>query len=556
MNSSFLTNAPKDLKIIELGDPLYHYAKVISNTRFGHLPAAVAYCKNADHVAYCVDECRTHDIPFRVRSGGHQHEGMCSANNVIIIDISEINKIEFDETNKAVAWIPAGKQLGQVYDELQEIGKTIPGGGCQSVNVGGLAQGGGWGVSIRKFGLTCDSVTDIEIVLASGKRVIANAANEYADLFRALKGGGGGNFGVVIRFKFNLVSILPVTTNFTLQWEEPEKIKAIVTKWAELHSIHDGIDERLSATCTMLIVKPVEGKIVDGKKSVVHGRMGGKFYGSKIELLALLIKYFGVLAMNKITPETFTENPEGYSESLKEEKSVVKSAKFAKSDFKSFDAKSKTISYTKNQRELIDFINPTSNIQYVDIATDTGECKKLDLTVLPNSGPGSTCDRPHPHKVSSSFPKDEIEHNDLVEAIYSYLEKSCYYADVNMYMSFHCMGGAVARSTNNSFGYSQKPYMLQIQCWWDDVSNAFTNEGRNTVYVQWVKDFRESITNYTEGSFINFVDKTLVSDIEKDENRLKLLKIYYNDKLGELRSVKKKYDSDQLFSFEMSILPE
>lgn len=545
MNSSFINNAPNDLKIVSFGDPLYHYARVISNTRFGHMPANIAYCASVDHVSYCIKYCNENTVPFRVRAGGHQHEGMCSANNVIIIDVSEMNKLPKFDAHTETLWIPAGKQLGQVYDELGEKGKTIPGGGCQSVNVGGLTQGGGWGVSVRKYGLTCDSVTDIEIVLASGDVVIANAHpdNEYSDLFWALKGGGGGNFGVVTRFKFNLVSILPVTTNFRLRWEEPEEVKAVVTKWAELHAEIGGIDERLSATCTMIIVK-----------SEVHGRMGGKFYGDKVELLNLLIEYFGVLVVNKVVPETFTETPKGYSDSQKQEKMLSKSMLSA-ATATTFEAAAFK-SYATSQRELIDFINPTGSVQYVD--NEGEKCKKLDLTVLPDSPPGSTCDRPHPHKVSSSFPKDKINHEELVKAIYDYLKQSCYYADVNMYMSFHCMGGAVTRNAgNNAFGYAHKPYMLQIQAWWDDVTNAFTNEGRNTVYVKWVKDFRESIAEYTEGSFINFVDKTLVSDIKNDENRLKLLGIYYTEKnLNKLRKIKTKYDAEQLFNFEMSILPE
>ncbi|WP_298516157.1 FAD-dependent oxidoreductase [uncultured Kordia sp.] len=555
MNSPFKDHAPKDLKIVNFGDPLYHYARVISNTRFGKMPISIAYCKHAEHVQYCVNYCRDHGVPFRVRSGGHQHEGMCSADKAIIIDLSEIHTLPPFDENTEKLWIPAGKQLGQVYTELAKKGKTIPSGGCQSVNVGGLTQGGGWGVSVRKYGLTCDSVTKIEIVLANGDIVHASE-EEHSDLFWALKGGGGGNFGVVIRFEFKLVSILPVTTNFSLQWEKPDEIKDVITKWAELHAKKDGIDEALSATCNMLIVKSP-----DGKKSDVQGRMGGKFYGSKVELLKLLIDYFGVLVVDKITETTFKEMPKGYSESLQENNSQ---ADFSiSSNENSFQSKSVMTtdntsfdSYAANQRMLIDFINPIGSIQYAE--NTLKECKNLDLTVLPDRGPSSTCDQPHPHKVSSSFPKDTVNHRALVEAIYDYLKGSCYYADVNMYMSFHCMGGAVTRNADsNAFGYAQKPYMLQIQAWWDDVSNAFTNEGRNIEYLKWVKTFRESIAEHTEGSFINFVDKTLVPDIEKDENRLELLEIYYTKKnLEKLRRIKSMYDPNQLFSFEMSILPE
>ncbi|AXG71293.1 putative FAD-linked oxidoreductase YvdP [Kordia sp. SMS9] len=534
MNSSFKEKAPEYLKIVCKDDPLYQYARVISNTRFGHMPDCIAYCKKASHVQYCINYCRDNNAPFRIRSGGHQHEGMCSADNVIIIDLSEIHEIIYE--SDTTAWIPAGKQLGQVYDELAKHGKTIPGGGCQSVNVGGLTQGGGWGVSVRKFGLTCDSVTEIEIVLASGEIVIANALNEYSDLFKALKGGGGGNFGVVIGFKFNLVSILPVVTTFGLLWENPETYLPIITKWAKLHAISGAIDESLSATCTMIIANTI-----DKDRNEIHGRMGGKFYGSEKNLRILLKEYFGEDVIETADTANFNQIPEDYD-------------KIPSNSTKKSQKNEHVISYATDQRALIDFINPAGKIQYVNI--NHGSCQKLDLTVLPNSGPSSTCDRPHPHKVSSSFPKDDVDHAVLVEAIYTYLDTSCYYADVNMYMSFHCMGGAVTRSTDNSFGYSQKPYMLQIQCWWDDVSNAFTNVGRNTVYVAWVKQFRESIAEFTEGSFINFVDKTLVADIEEDANRLKLLEIYYTKKnLDMLCGIKKKYDPTQLFNFEMSILP-
>ncbi|MEM6686749.1 MAG: BBE domain-containing protein, partial [Bacteroidota bacterium] len=85
-------------------------------------------------------------------------------------------------------------------------------------------------------------------------------------------------------------------------------------------------------------------------------------------------------------------------------------------------------------------------------------------------------------------------------------------------------------------------------------SNAFTNKARNEAYLKWVKKFREAIDEYTEGAFINFVDKTLVDNIK--EQRLELLEIYYTkENLERLRNIKKEYDPEQLFHFEMSILP-
>ncbi len=143
----------------------------------------------------------------------------------------------------------------------------------------------------------------------------------------------------------------------------------------------------------------------------------------------------------------------------------------------------------------------------------------------------------------------------MVEQIYDFLSKSCYYGDVNMYMSFHCLGGAVRKDPKDRvFAFSEKPYLLQIQCWWDDISNAFSNQARNEQYVQWVADFRTHLSPLTEGSFINFIDKDLVENPETPEGRLKLLEIYYGDKnLQKLRKFKSTFDTNNLFEFEMSI---
>ena len=144
MTSIFSKNLPSDLLIVTQNDELYQYARVISNTRFGHMPLLIAYCKNAKHVSYCVNQCRDNKVEFRIRSGGHQHEGMSSGQGVVIIDVTKMNQIDYRRANRA--WMPAGMQLQMTYDDLEAKGLTIPGGACQSVNVGGLTQGGGWEV--------------------------------------------------------------------------------------------------------------------------------------------------------------------------------------------------------------------------------------------------------------------------------------------------------------------------------------------------------------------------------------------------------------------------
>ncbi len=383
--SEFKNQAPKDLIIIDRTDSLYHYARAISNTRFGHQPMSIAYCKTAEHVQYCINFSRDHERTFRVRSGGHQHEGMCSGNGVIIIDLSEMNTIKYVKGNKCEAWIPVGKQLETTYKELEKNNQTIPGGGCQSVNIGGITQGGGWGYSIRNFGMTCDHILEAEIVLADGS-IETVSEHHLPELFWSLKGGGGGNFGVVTRFKFRLSPLTPKVTSFTLTWTEPNEIKGVIKRWMDLHAItgKSELDPALSSSCTMIIIDPEEEKFKGGQVSLVHGRMGGQFYGSKKELVKLLRKKF-----------------KGY---------IPRKRDFTLLEEVTYDVKKKILIETKNespsslarhQSVVANFLNPTTTLEQGLEAPK--KCGKRNLRILPDP-PSSTCDRPHPHKVSSSFP--------------------------------------------------------------------------------------------------------------------------------------------------------
>ena len=135
------------------GDFRYNRDKEISNSYFSHKPAAIAFPRATSQVSFAIRQYLLKNkqmkkggkIPLRIMSGGHQHEGMSSTDDAFIIRLSELGNIVFNE-DKTEAWIPAGMKLGTVYQELAFHRKIIPAGGCMNVNVGGLTQGGGWGM--------------------------------------------------------------------------------------------------------------------------------------------------------------------------------------------------------------------------------------------------------------------------------------------------------------------------------------------------------------------------------------------------------------------------
>ena len=137
-------------------------------------------------------------VPLRARSGGHSYAGYSTLSGGMVLDLRNLRGISVDMHNRT-ATIGAGSQLIDVYAALAARGVTIPAGSCPSVGIAGHALGGGMGLAGRRFGLTADNVLSVQIVTADGRLRTANAQSN-PDLYWALRGGGGGNFGVVTSF--------------------------------------------------------------------------------------------------------------------------------------------------------------------------------------------------------------------------------------------------------------------------------------------------------------------------------------------------------------------
>jgi hypothetical protein len=195
--------------------PSYAEAKLVYNLRFADLdPAAVAYCASAVDVQRCLSFARTHGIAPTPRSGGHSYGGYSSGSG-LVIDVSRLNTVTTDPSTMA-AVIGTGTQLVDVYAQLSDAGMLLPAGSCPTVGIAGLTLGGGVGVVSRKYGLTCDNLTSVDIVTADG-RILTASRDENEDLFWASQGGGGGNFGIATSFTFALHP-LPSLALFTINW--------------------------------------------------------------------------------------------------------------------------------------------------------------------------------------------------------------------------------------------------------------------------------------------------------------------------------------------------
>ena len=175
-------------------------------------PAAVALCETPQDVAETIRFARRVGAETAARGGGHCFAGRSSTRGILI----ELSRMSSVSVNAGIATVGAGALLGDVYEQLDKLGLTIAGGACPSVGIAGLTLGGGLGVLGRRYGLTSDQLVGAQVVLADG-RVVDCDEHRDADLFWALRGAGGGHFGVVTSFAFRTVPADDLTC-FKLTW--------------------------------------------------------------------------------------------------------------------------------------------------------------------------------------------------------------------------------------------------------------------------------------------------------------------------------------------------
>jgi FAD/FMN-containing dehydrogenase len=182
-------------------DPAYEEARHIVNRRFDKHPACIIQAAGPADVRYAVDFARENRLLLAVKGGGHSDLGASTCDGGLMIDLSAMRGVRVDASARR-AWVMGGTLTGSIEHEAAAEGLMAPLGDRNTVGIGGLATGGGFGRISRRFGLTLDTIKSVDIVTADGRLVHASSS-EKRDLFWAVR-GGGGNFGVVTTFELQL----------------------------------------------------------------------------------------------------------------------------------------------------------------------------------------------------------------------------------------------------------------------------------------------------------------------------------------------------------------
>jgi FAD/FMN-containing dehydrogenase len=208
-----LAAAPADLTalasalrgtVVRPTDAAYEEDRQVWNVATQGSPMGIVRAADAGDIATTIGFACRNGLEIAVRSGGHSLAGHSTGDDVIVIDMRDLRGLHVDLAQETV-WAGAGLTAGEVTATLAEHGRAVPFGDTGSVGIAGLTLGGGIGWLARKYGLAIDSLLAVEIVTANGE-VLTASESEHADLFWAIR-GGGGNFGIVTRFQYRLSSV-------------------------------------------------------------------------------------------------------------------------------------------------------------------------------------------------------------------------------------------------------------------------------------------------------------------------------------------------------------
>lgn len=257
-------------RIVLPEDPQYNTARQVFNTFFDRYPLVIVFAQETRDVINAIKWARCRDIPIRVRSGRHNYEGLSVRNAGIVIDVSEMKRAEIDRSRQT-ATIQTGLRDYQMAQLLGEQGLVVPPGLCPTTGIAGFTLGGGQSSLSRPWGLAIDNLLEAEMVNADG-RVLHASRDENADLFWALRGGGGGNFGICTSFRFR-TRPLETVAYAEISWPISD-LKPVLKSW-QTYTLPDA-ERRLTPLLT----------IAAGDSTLLM--MQGVFLGTETELRTLL----------------------------------------------------------------------------------------------------------------------------------------------------------------------------------------------------------------------------------------------------------------------------
>ncbi|WLR48643.1 FAD-binding oxidoreductase [Halobacillus litoralis] len=209
-------------EVLVPGDDQYEGTRKIFNAAITKRPSVIVVCKDAQDVSEAVMYATENDLEIAVRGGGHHVSGTSLTEGGLLIDLSQMTTVDVHKESQIVS-VQGGATLADIDEETQKHGLAMPTGTVSETGIAGLALSGGVGYLRGVLGLSCDQLVEANVVTASGEQKVVNK-DTNDDLFWAIR-GGGGNFGVVTEFKFNLHLVGPEVLAFNVMYDLKDGMK-------------------------------------------------------------------------------------------------------------------------------------------------------------------------------------------------------------------------------------------------------------------------------------------------------------------------------------------
>ena len=525
----------------------YNKKRQIFNRRIQLKPYAIVYCKSTEEVQKVFTDAIKNNLPIRVRSGGHDHEGECSGTDVIVIDLSKIDHVSVDnDTN--VARIGPGNCFTTLTSQLAANKGNpvmIPHGTCATVGISGFTFGGGWGPWTRSKGMCCELLVGATIILGDGsiKELSKDGDEQSRELLWALSGGGGFSYGIVTELKIQTFPLPQELIRFDIEWNSydlKDKLKKIPTikilkAWEKVINYYRSDDISFDKKSkndqligTNLKISAINAPIDDNKfnaDEVVHNvTMFGYWQGEKEQLDEFIAASFGEAKNNY----KYTITGSGGIHSDKPYGSHMMSSDWDR------------VSFINVKRQL--------NNQPL-LGRKEGEPFPPDF------------DSPAPHKITCRLvdadgldANSELGHSALLRSLTSPLIcNNNRELGLFSYVTLGAISGPYYQDKenvaklNSAFPYKDKQYTIQYQTWWNEDLADKEKLQDNPVYertnraLDWMQFARDFDIPNTSGSFISFKDSSIPTATYFAENYEKLIAIKLDhsiDPLNHFRSRK------------------
>lgn len=218
----------QDVVFFNRNDEKFNEFRKGFNKRFDRFPKVIALCFTSLGVQAAVQKAKEEKLKISVKSGGHSFEAFSCSPDSLLINLSKMNQINWLDAEKVI--LQPACLLQEIYADFLPKKRIIPAGSCGTVGVAGLALGGGYGFFSRKYGLTCDNLTRIQMVDGNGKM---QDSNDNPDLLWACRGGGNGNFGVVTELEFKTHPAPASFSSYRLKFRnlDVERFMELIRAW-------------------------------------------------------------------------------------------------------------------------------------------------------------------------------------------------------------------------------------------------------------------------------------------------------------------------------------